>query len=900
MSNYIYGYDFTDGDKATPARERFSDPKAFYAVFETFRRYDVEDEKRRARIAAIYDKFLPYDPADLRKAGQAWRTNINFGTLTNAVNARAGAVSKIATETCSFITLDTPDPQLAGPEDERVTTVVEELFSEAMRRDGRVVNALAVMNKEADLYGCGPVTWRDPETYVPEALRRGQVLFDPEGSVNPDDHDIVMIDTTMDASALFRLVDNPELAEKAGWNVPELKKWIVRVFEEGWDTRSQSATSGGVSPIESMIETVRRNDFYENNQFRKFHVIVGYVREMKAPRGITQIIAPATSQTIDGDSPDKVFLYKKENAYRSMEEVFTWLVSDRAQHYIRSVRGIASDIAPKAAARDRLSCAMVDSAIRALSMVVQQKNPGASPVESLQEIGPYTVVGSDYAPVPNANQLSNFQGVLNVQQMLDNDSVASLAGTTFGPTVPHIAAGGNAVSKAEAEIAERRQTQRDENFMASRLMTWKTVWEVTFRRFMKIATGPAVVRREYPHVEWFVEKCEERGVTVPLLRDAMKRFTVDVSREVVVGMDGLTQFISSALAQFGGNSDEAGRKKMSHWIVRYQLGKKMANAFFPVESRDNTPSNDMSIATLENNALQAGQATLVGPDQRHVTHINTHMQVLQSIQEAVQNGLAEAQREWQQSGQMQQDSDGQLAPKVEDPERLMQVLQAASQHIQQHLELLSTQGDAVKPLVQRYRKTIVGLADVTQALNLAIATQRRVREAEEEKRQREIEELRKAADQAEIAKANHKAELEAATARHKIELDHQVDLERLKLESETGRARLAMENENGKARLAMDAEQRRGQSRLDFETAKNNALIESERARREMARRDAESQQALEISRSAASQQASIRASESAAQRLERRQRFNDITGRDVPQPSEFITNPVAGGVTAL
>ena len=888
MSAYIYGYNFTDEDKPKAARERFSDPRAFYTVFETFRRYDVKDEERRAKILAIYDKFLPYDPKDLEKAGQAWRTNINFGALTNAIDARAGAVSRIATETCNLISLDSPTPEQAGPDDEKISTVIEEEFSKAMRNDGRVINALALMNKEADLYGCGPITWRDPETYVPEALRRGQVLFDPEGSVNPDDHEIIMIDTVMEASALFRLLDNPDMAEKAGWNMEEVKKWIVRVFDQGYDTRSNTSADGGVSMRESIIETMRRNDFYENNQFRKFHVIIGYVREMKAPRKVTQIIAPATSQAVDGTEPDKVFLYKRENAYDSMEDVFTWLLSNRAQHYIKSVRGIASDVAPKAAARDRLGCAMVDSAIRALSMVVQQKNPGASPVESLQEIGPYTVVGSDYAPVPNANQLSNFQGVMSVQQMLDADSTGNLAGTAFGQTMPHLTTGGTAPSKAEAELAERRQTQRDENFMASRLMTWKTVWAVTFRRFMKIATGPEVIRREYKHVDRFVKECEARGVTVPILRDALKRFSVDVSREVIIGMDGLTQFISSALAQFGGNADEVGRKKMSHWVVRYQLGKKLANQFFPIESRDNVPSNDASIATLENNALQAGQSTLPGSDQRHVTHINIHMQVLQQIQETVQNGIAEAQREWQENGQMQQNADGELAPKVDNPEQLMQILQTTSQHIQQHIAMLATQGDAVKGTVKEYQKAISGLGDLTQALNLAIATQRRVREAEEEKRQRELDELRKAADQAEIQKANHKAELEAQNARHKIDLDHQIALEKLRLDGETGRARLAME-----------VEQMRGKSRLDFESAKNQAMIESERARQEMDRKNAESQQSMALSRSAAEQDANLRASAAAAERMEGRQRMREITGRGTPQPADF-TGAAGGGLIPL
>jgi hypothetical protein len=885
--SWIYGYDYTDGDSARPARERFSDPRALYKVFETFRRYDIKDQERRARILAIYNKNRPYKPEELEKIGQKWRTNLNFGALANAVDARAGAVARIATETCSLVSLESPVPQFAGPEDEAVTTVIEEEFSRAIRLDGRVIPQLALANKEADLYGCGPVTWRDPEDYVPQALRRGQVLFDPEGPTASADHEIIMVDTELSATEAFRVVDNPDMAASAGWNVEAMKKWIVRVFREDFDTRSDTSAVGGVGVLESMLETMRRNDYFEANQFRKFHVLFVFVREMAAPRKITQIIVPANDQLV-GDDCDKEFLYKKQDAYDTMDDVFFWFCPDLSKHYIRSARGIASDVAPKSAVKDRVCCAMVDGVIRAMSLVVRQQGPGASPVTSLQEVGPYTVIGQDFEAVPNANQMSNFQSAVSVVQMLDQESTGSLAGMAFGATVPRVAAGGDRQSKAEAEIAERRQTQRDDNYMTSRLAFHRLVWRGTFRRFMKIATGPDVVCREYPHVQEFKERCEKRGVDKATLREALKTFQVDVSREVMLGMDGLTQLIADALAQFGGTSDEPGRKRMAHDVIRFRLGPKLANRYFPIESRDNGPSNDASVATLENNALQAGQPVLVGPDQRQLAHINVHMQVLQSIQEQVQNGIAEAQREWEEQGQMEQSADGNLAPKIEDPERLMQVLVATSQHIQEHLAIFSVQPNT-KEEAQRVSQVLTGMGDVTQALNLAIATQRRVREAEEEKRQRELEELQRAADEAEIAKANHKADLDAQNARHKIDLDHQVALERLRMEGEIGRQRLAIE-----------ADSARGKQRIAFETARNDALVKSEQARGDMARRDAESRQSMELNRASAEQEARIRAGEAAQNRLEGRRAIRSVTGRETPQPADLADNGASGGVVPL
>lgn len=885
--NWIYGYDFTEGDRPVPARRRFSDPHALYALFDEFRRRDVMDVERRVKIRNIYNGFLPYNPADLRAAGQAWRTNMNFHGLSNAIDARAEAVDHLAVDTCSLVTLANVAPETAGPDDERITATVEEEFSRALREDGRVIPAFSAMMKEADLYGLGPVTWRTPDDYVPVALERSQVKFDPEGPVVSSDHDVIMVETTLPADYLFRLLDNQEFAAKAGWNVEAVKRWVVMAFHDRIDSRSTMAAAGGVTPQEAALEAMRRNDFYESVQFEKLNVIFAYVREMQAPRKITWIIAPASSQRIQGSDPLKEFLFVQENAYDTMDQVFVWHAASSSKRYARSVRGIASTLAPIAMTEDRLTCAMVDSTMRAMSMVLKQKNPGATPSVTLQELGPYTVVGSDLDPVPNANQMSNFQGAMQVRQMLSQLGAGSVAGTEMGATFPRLQEGGTSATKAESEIMEHRRTMRDENLSAVRLYAWDRILAETARRFFRIAVGNRAVLEEYPHVRRFVDRCERRGVTTDVLREVLDRFVVQTNRDIVIGAEGIIQFLSTVQAQFSGNTDEAGRKAMSHDIVRRRLGARYANRYFPEKSRDEGPSNNASIATLENNALQARQPVLVGPDQDHYAHILVHMQVLDQIKKTVQEGLATAQQKSQEEGGVTQNAQGELAPQVEDPESLAAVLEATSQHVQQHLALFSTQ-IGVKDKAKQIQGVITGLADTIKALNLAIAEQRRVKEAEMEKRQREMEELQRQADEAEIAKANHKADLDAQNARYKIDLDHQVAMERVRLESEQGRARLQMEDRD-----------RREKGRIDYETARNSAMIESERARRDMDIRTSEAQHGMRMAEATAANDARLKMGELAADRVANSRRTASVTGRAAPQPADLI-NPGADGIIPL
>ena len=882
MSRWIPGYEYLDENRPAPAKRRFTTAKAIYDVYDEFRRLDVKDAERRSRIKRIYNAFLPYDPEELRAAGQAWRTNVNFRAVASAVDARADSVESLGVDPCPLVTLMSGTPESAGPDDTRVSTVLSEEFSRALRSDRRVISALAMMNKEADLYGLGPLTWRDPDDYVPVALERAQIVFDPDGPSVSSDHEIVFVDTALPATTVFRVIEEPKLAEGLGWNIAAMKRYAERVFRDQVETTTGYSTESGVPPEERLLDLLRNNNFLEANQFRKFHVLFVYVREMASPRKVTHIIVPADRQD-EAIASDNGILYEKENAYDTLDQVFVWHAASSTQRYAKAVRGIASALAPIAATQDRVLCSIIDGTIRAMSLVVKQKNPGTTPTLSLQELGPYTVVGSDLEPMPNANQMSNFQGAMQVNEMLTRIGAGSVAGTTLSPTFPRVFEGGQQPSKAEAEMRERIRTRRDENHAASRMWAWDAVFAETWRRFLSIATGPKPMLDEYPHVAEFVKRCEMRGVSKDMLREAKDAFVVMTNRDLVIGGEGIVQFLTALESQSMGNADEAGRRAISHDKVRYRLGQEAANRYFPIQSRDATPTNDASIATGENNDIRRQEQVLVGDDQRHFTHIRVHMEILQEVRRAVEQGLEESRRISAEQGGVTQDTEGRLAPRIEDPERLAAVLQAASQHIQAHLERGRTQL-GVGPEVRNIERTLAGLADTIHALNLAIAEQRRVREAEQEKQQREMEELQRRADQNDLEKARYEIDKQAENKRYEIDKMHEVEM-----------AKLQMLGQEGQQRLALEGQEKSARGRLEFEQARNRAMIESEQARHQMGLKSAESEQTRRL----AADEAQRKAADAAANKIESAGRVAAVTGRENPQPSDIIEG-AAGGLIPL
>ena len=871
----IKGFQTTAGKNSSkPARRRFTDPKAVYDVYDEFRIDDEADAKRRVKIRTAYEGGLPYDAEQLKAKGLRHMTNLSFNALKNTIDARCESITKLTSDTCNLVTVAPKRNGAEGPDDARVGAIIAEAFSAAVRKDGHTIAALATARREVDLYGIGPVTWPNDEAFYPLALERGQVKFRGDGPSVSSDHDIFMFESELPAEYVFMLLDNEDIAKEAGWDVAVLKRVVVDVYSKHIDKSHDSSSEQGLSPDETFLSYTKMNSFYERHQFDKFSVLHVYCREMSAPRKVSHIIVPGS------DVPTREFLFYKEGAYDTMDQCMLWLSATTGERYARSVRGIATYLVPIERVSDRMTCALIDAAFRAARLTLQQTSPGVQPDVSLSENGNVAVVAAGLEPVPNANQAANLQALASSRQFIAQLGTSSVAGTDNAPlsTGVKVQEGGVQASKAEAEIMERRRLLRDENLFNSCVGVHDKIFREIFRRFMNIVNGPEPVRDEYPVVNEFIAYCADHGVTAAMLKEAPGRFTVEMCRDLAMGADGMYQLLSATLQVTAGNLDESGRREVVHDMYRLKFGRAAADRYCPLVSRDSAPSDQASFATLENSFLRELKPVMVGPEQWHWSHIPVHAQVLQEVQEAVQQGLAEAQSAASQGADVQQSPDGELAPQVDEPERLAQVLEAASAHIQEHLQFGQTQL-GMKEAAQQVRDMLKGLAPTIKALNLAIATQRRVREAEEERRQRELEELQKQASEAEMQKALAKVQADKEVGLAKVQADKEVGLAKVQVDREISAGKLQVERESASGRLGIETEAARAKAANDAAVARagiENRRAESEagieaarrtqETREELARRDQRGRDAQHL--------------------MENYDRLSNVTGRNLTPPS--------------
>lgn len=724
-----------------PVMSRFSSARTLLEVYNKLQDEDAKGEApRRAKIRKMYDGYRPWDPAKLEAAGIKDRANVNCGGLAGQIDARAGGINDMALDTTNLIELRAIQAEMAGPDAELIGDVVSEEFSAVLREGQRFLPAVATMVKETDLYGLGPVTWRDPFDYQLVALERGQVKFPSEASAISSENELIMVETVLPAWYMFQLFDDPEASAAAGWNLPAVKAYLVSVFRNEDDNLSQSQDEMGTSAVESVWAMFRQNRTFEVKQFNSVRVINAYVREVGGDRKISHYMTAST------DVVDE-FLFKNLEAYDDMNQCVMWLPYSATERYARSLRGMASKLILFEDLRNRNFCKIVDAASRAASMKLKATSLSEGVRNTIVEQGPYTFYTGGVEPVATRVD-PDFQQLASVNELIGRLATNNALGASGPAAAPErIYSGADRKTKDQIAVEASAGAKSEQALFVLRSMVFDALFRECFRRFMKLVLDPTT-HDKYEGVKKFLERCKLRGVEREHLRQIPKFFTVYMCRDLVTGGAGAKAGILSDIIGLGGNLDEAGRISATHDYIKCRAGVKAADRYRPMIGRDAIPSDAASHAIMENNDMFEGAAALVGVDQLHWSHIPIHAQLLDSIAQSVQAG------------------------QVEDPSRMLNTLQVASEHVQQHVlaggRQLGKEDDAKKAIA-----TLRGLRPIVQALTMMAESQQKEQEAEAARQEQEMADLRAQAQGKENEIKMHEADNRAAVEMYKVDRMHE-------------------------------------------------------------------------------------------------------------------------------
>lgn len=742
----------TVDESGNPVMRRFSSARALLDVYTDLQQKDEEDAKRRARILKVYNGYLPYDPVKQKAKGLGNLANFNSGELKGTIDARAAAVQDMALDTTPLVELRSLPAELSGPDAARIADVVADEFSAILRDSRKFIPAISTMIKEADLQGLGPVTWPTYEDYQPVALERGQVKFAEDASSISCENDLYMIESVMPAWYLVSLFDDPAGSTSDGWNLDAVKKYMVRVFAEHQDTRTQSGDDTGTSTYESTLSLWRQNRYLETHQFDTLRVLHAYVREVNGERKITHYIIPTIDNPNDKDKLEG-FLFLKENAYDNMDQCMMWLPYTVTERYARSIRGLASYLLPIVDLNNRFLCQIFDVAFRGASFILTSDSPagGQSQQVTITEHGPYTVVPQNLTPA-QSQVAPNFQQLAAVREMGRHVAMNNAIGAAGPAALPErVYSGADRKTKEQVRMEAESGAKVEQSLFVLRATVFDAVFRESFRRFMKIVADSSKHNR-FPEVKVFIDRCDRRGVTLAQLRKVPTMFSVHMCRDLVTGgAEAKAGILADMLQTLGGNLDERGRINATRDIVMARLGLKAADKYRPEVGRDALPSDAASLATLENNDIMELSEVLASSDQLHWTHIPIHGQIIQNIVQAVQAG------------------------QIEDPQRMLDTLQLASEHIQEHVRFGGMQ-IGMQQQAKDVMVSIRSLAPIVRALTLMAQAADKEARAEQRKQEAEMEQLRAQAEGKDNEVKLHKIDSDAALEARKQDLNHQVQM----------------------------------------------------------------------------------------------------------------------------
>ena len=120
-----------------------------------------------------------------------------------------------------------------------------------------------------------------------------------------------------------------------------------------------------------------------------------------------------------------------------------------------------------------------------------------------------------------------------------------------------------------------------------------------------------------------------RGVPEEFLR--IDRLRVSAMRSVGFGSAVAMAQTSGELLSISDRLPVIGQNNALRDFIAARVGHDMVDRYAPVVTMRDVPNSETSVATLENNAIVSGMATLVAADQPHPIHVPVHLQLLNEI-----------------------------------------------------------------------------------------------------------------------------------------------------------------------------------------------------------------------------------------------------------------------------
>jgi len=589
-----------------PPRTRVESAGSARSMLYTLINDDQIASYRRSQIQGIIDGNPPYNDQQLREMGQGDRINVNWGHAEAKVEAAVIPYFDILTSVKTYATVTTKYGKDMGKREEWSRIISDEFHRLLYKSNPNFLAQHQVAQKQLVIHGQACMYFPDQTDWRAKAIEPWALVVPKGAKVDWDNWEFCYVLDEMYCEELYSYIDNEEAATRGGWNVEECRQAIMDARVDEQDQRR---------PWEWYQRELKNNSLYYSYAKSKIiKVAYMYVREYDGR--ISQYIFDRLNST--------EFLCKKVGRYKTFSQAFTVFLNGVGNGYYHGVRGLGQKLYKYAEANNRMLNSLVEGVI--LGSATMFRPNSAADAEKLKtvQIGPYRFLppGVD---IVQQNVSSNLSAAMQTAQFFQGQE-----SDDTGSFMPSVAGGGRKKGnkEIEAEIGEKSRLTN------TRAEIYLQALDVHYAEVYRRASNPNLIEEDHggPEAIRFQQACINRGVPAAALLDIE---SVKATRSIGQGSSAARMQAMELIGQYLPQLPESNRKRVINANIAAIAGQTGVETFgIPEEVKPD--GSDLSIASLENNALQSGGQILIDPDQNHATHMAVHLQFAGGIIKMVQ------------------------------------------------------------------------------------------------------------------------------------------------------------------------------------------------------------------------------------------------------------------------
>lgn len=664
----------TLNEDGKPPETRIADAASAREIFQKLISADLLRNATRSKLRGLVDGNPPYNPAELRRNNQAFRTNVNFRESEAFLSLAMSSFYDVFAEVPTYANIRTAYGNDIDKREDWSRIITEE-FDRLQKMDKDFDYLMQLSQREMVLVGNGPLIFEDSTDWRCKAVMSNDLLVPDGTKSNVTDWKVALVRTRMGVDDLFEKIQDEEAAKATGWNVDYVRKRIRAAMPEPY-------RSGVQYDWEFFQRQLRSNDITFSARSEVVLMCHVFYKEFDGK----------ISHAIIDERDSEGFMYRKLRRFSRWEQVIHPMYYDRGDGEHHGVKGLGIKMLQTMELKNRLRCAMVDASFARTQIMFRPLNANALSKTSVVQQGPYAILPPDYEVVQQ-----NIAGVLDAPMAMNADLENVLQGN-LSQYRQSLNKTGNPRTATEMQIISSQQSAIGKTQLSRYYNQLDSFFEERYYRASNPNLNP-ITKSDKEAIE-FQRRCTERGVPVQAMMDID---FIEATRTVGQGSQYAKQNLLGTLLNLSASLPEGGKINLLKDYIAAQVGQQMVNRYLPTQIQSSKIQDQAALAVLEHASLRQGNMPLVTDTQDQIVHIDTHLAAVNEVAASLQSGG--------------------------NPQEILLFMQGVGQHVQQHIQRLATdpsrkrQVEAYLQNLQELAKTIEQLGQMLQQQQQAMAQQ---------------------------------------------------------------------------------------------------------------------------------------------------------------------------------